>query len=134
MSARWFCPLGPDSLRGEMSISNHTEYTYDKPGALAHTCNSSTQEAEAGGSQVQGQPRLHSNTQFRETKELELKNTHCPSRGPAPIPGGSQPTYNFSFRESNDLFWPPRAPTYVTAIHIDTHTNKMKNKKNQSTH
>jgi hypothetical protein len=29
---------------------------------VAHTCNPSTQEAEAGESQVQDQPRLHSKT------------------------------------------------------------------------
>jgi hypothetical protein len=29
------------------------------PGVMAHTCNPSTQEAEAGRSPVQGQPGLH---------------------------------------------------------------------------
>jgi hypothetical protein len=31
---------------------------------MVHACNPSTREAEAGGSQVQGQPRLHSKTLF----------------------------------------------------------------------
>jgi hypothetical protein len=36
----------------------------DKQGMLAHTCNSSTQEAEEGGTQIQGQPRLTWTTQL----------------------------------------------------------------------
>jgi hypothetical protein len=31
-----------------------------KPDVVEHTCNPNTQEAEAGGSRVQGQIRLHS--------------------------------------------------------------------------
>jgi hypothetical protein len=40
-----------------------------KLGVVVHSCNLSTQEAEAGGSLVQGQPGLHS-----ETLSLKEKN------------------------------------------------------------
>jgi hypothetical protein len=37
------------------------------PGTVVHTCNPSTQEVEAGGSQVPDQPELHSETLFQES-------------------------------------------------------------------
>jgi hypothetical protein len=39
------------------------------PGVVAHTCNLSTREAEAGGSQVQGQPRPYSETLTQKTNK-----------------------------------------------------------------
>jgi hypothetical protein len=37
-------------------------------GVVVHTCNSSTQEAQAEGAQVPGQPGLHSETQLIKNK------------------------------------------------------------------
>jgi hypothetical protein len=36
-----------------------------RPSMVAHACNSSTQEAEAEGSQIQSQWRLHNETPFQ---------------------------------------------------------------------
>jgi hypothetical protein len=41
---------------------------------VSHTCKSSTWEAEAGGSRVQGQPELHSETQKRKEKKMRHVN------------------------------------------------------------
>jgi hypothetical protein len=48
---------------------------------VVHTCNLSAQEAEAGGSQIWGQPELHSKTLSKKKKENEwrgisLQNPH----------------------------------------------------------
>jgi hypothetical protein len=40
---------------------------------VAHTCNSSTQEAEGGGWRVPGLPRLHSNTLLQKKKKKGRK-------------------------------------------------------------
>jgi hypothetical protein len=39
-----------------------------EPGVVAHACDPSTQEAEAGGSQVQIQPWLHSEILSQKSK------------------------------------------------------------------
>jgi hypothetical protein len=56
----------------------HTEknlfkYSVSKPDVMAHSCNPSTQEAEARGSQVGDQPGLHSETLSQKKKKR--KNT-----------------------------------------------------------
>jgi hypothetical protein len=38
------------------------KWPFEKPGVVAHTCNPSTQEAEAEGSHVQGQLEVHKET------------------------------------------------------------------------
>jgi hypothetical protein len=38
---------------------------------VVHTCNPSAQEAEAGGSRVQGQPGLHSETCLKKKKKIQ---------------------------------------------------------------
>jgi hypothetical protein len=49
----------------ENSLENTTFKIWIEPGTVAHTCNTpATQEAEAGGSQVQDQPGLHSETPY----------------------------------------------------------------------
>jgi hypothetical protein len=47
-----------------------------EPGKGMHTCNPSTQEAETGGSQVPGQPGLHSTIclQTKQNKNLKHNN------------------------------------------------------------
>jgi hypothetical protein len=41
---------------------------------VVHTCNHSTQEAKAGGSQVRGKSRLHSKTLSKKKEEKRKKN------------------------------------------------------------
>jgi hypothetical protein len=45
---------------------------------VANTCNPSTGEAEAGGSQVQGQPGLHSKTLSQQNKTNKKKKLKVP--------------------------------------------------------
>jgi hypothetical protein len=41
-----------------------------EPSMVAHDCNLSPQEAEVGGSSVQGMPGLHSKTQSQKKKDF----------------------------------------------------------------
>jgi hypothetical protein len=43
------------------------------PGVAVHTCNSSTQEAEAGGSRALGQPGLHSGNLSQKNKQSKTE-------------------------------------------------------------
>jgi hypothetical protein len=47
-----------------------------KPGTVAHTCDSSTWEAEAGGSQGSGQPGLHSETHLKNRTKQNTDQCH----------------------------------------------------------
>jgi hypothetical protein len=51
-----------DGYRGNVEIQSLPQILNFWPGVVIHDCNSSTQESEAGGLRVQGQPRLHSQT------------------------------------------------------------------------
>jgi hypothetical protein len=44
---------------------------------VVHTCNLSAQEAEAGGSQIWGQPELHSKTLSKKKKKMSEEGYHC---------------------------------------------------------
>lgn len=44
-----------------------------QPGRAVHTCGPSTEEAEAGGSQIQSQPELAARSFFQNTKQSILK-------------------------------------------------------------
>jgi hypothetical protein len=44
-----------------------------RPGMVVYICNTSPQEAEAGGSQVQGQPSLRSKTLSQQIKKFKKK-------------------------------------------------------------
>jgi hypothetical protein len=46
---------------------------------MEHTCNSSIQETEAGGSPVEGQPGLHSKTLSPKEKEKEINKQKNPN-------------------------------------------------------
>jgi hypothetical protein len=50
------------------SIFLTEQNVYNQPGTVSHPCNPSTQEAEAQGLRVQGQPGLHSKTMSKEKK------------------------------------------------------------------
>jgi hypothetical protein len=44
-----------------------------KPGMVVYTCNNNNQEPEAGGSLIQGQPRLHSKILSQKKKKKKSK-------------------------------------------------------------
>jgi hypothetical protein len=44
----------------------------DELGVVAHTCNSSTWEAEVGGQRVQGQPALHNETYLKKKEKRKI--------------------------------------------------------------
>jgi hypothetical protein len=45
-----------------------------QPGMVVHACDPSTQEAEAGGLQVQGQPELQTETCLKTNKQKQQPN------------------------------------------------------------
>jgi hypothetical protein len=76
-------PPNRKPLVGESIQHQHLLYLFNyhqgseihsKPGIVAHISNPSTWEAEAGGSQVRGQPRLHSENVSKKKKKLIIMN------------------------------------------------------------
>jgi hypothetical protein len=69
---------------GRMSTRNHKKLRLTEMnrnwcwflGVVAHTCNYSTQEAEATGSQVWGQPWIHSETLLRKRERERKERTN----------------------------------------------------------
>jgi hypothetical protein len=56
----WSRTKGPAAL--SINKSHSTLRGYNTPGLVVHIYNPFTQEPEAGGSRIQGQPELHSET------------------------------------------------------------------------
>jgi hypothetical protein len=48
-----------------------------KPDGMVYACNPGTQEVEAGASQVQGQPVLHSKTLFQKKSKKDNVRIQC---------------------------------------------------------
>jgi hypothetical protein len=65
--------ISPDKHEAVFSTIKCKVKLQRTPLMVKHTCNSSTQKAEAGGSQVQSQPGLHSETLSQSNKQNSNK-------------------------------------------------------------